>query len=267
MRGWGAHPSNIRRRGSAGSDRAHRTAAAGGYGSTDFGGMGPYATMERPRSGWGRTRPKLPIHQTHSLDDDDDDSDEFSTRDGCGTRCAAPRRTWGGRRERGRSARAERSARSGGMDATEPPERLGARHSRVPARGSVAVGTEEYAETLDARDCWRTQLSFFDPEEAGCSCGCVVRRSEASVGAGASPRRRTRVQHTRRDSSACPSRATTPLWTTRTTSFCRRFRSRGAYLKQPVADVGSRRRRAERFTDNLSVKSYADSYSRLAKKY
>ena len=246
-----AHPAGV---GSSGS-------SGGGYGST-MGGYGSgYATMERPRSGWGRTRPKLPIPPAHSLDDDDDDSDEFSTvRTVAGYARAAPPPRRGGRRER--AARAARSARSGCMDATEPPERLGG-FTRVYPPAGLSPSERRNAEALDAK-LLAHALSFFRPEP-GCSCVSCDARKRTSGGGVAETS--YSVQHTaarlERVSVAGDDAPLDDAHDEFLSSFPFSRANPNNLSLTSGRDGGGRRR----FTDNLSVKSYADSYSRLAKKY
>ena len=244
----------------AGVGSSGSSGGGGGYGST-MGGYGSgYATMERPRSGWGRTRPKLPIPQTHSLDDDDDDSDEVSNGTVAGyARAAPPRR--GGRRER--AERAERSARSGCMDATEPPERLGG-FTRVYPPAGLSPSERRHAETLDAK-LLAHALSFFRPEP-GCSCGSCDARKRTS-GPGGVAETSYSVQHTaarlERVSVAGDDAPLDDAHDEFLSSFPFSRANPNNLSLTSGRDGGGRRR----FTDNLSVKSYADSYSRLAKKY
>ena len=213
--------------------------SGGGYGST-MGGYGSgYATMERPRSGWGRTRPKLPIPPAHSLDDDDDDSDEFSTvRTVAGYARAAPPPRRGGKARESREGREEREERVHGRDgAAGEARRI---HSRVPARGSVAVGTEERG---GARRQVAGARAVVFPTRAGVLVR-LVRRSEANVGGG---RRRDVVL---RAAHRGATRAGVRRGRRRPSG--RRARRVSVVVsvlegkpKQPVADVGARRRRAE----------------------
>ena len=223
--------------GLAGVGSSASNGGGGGYGST-MGGYGSgYATMERPRSGWGRTRPKLPIPQTHSLDDDDDDSDEVSNGTVAGyARAAPPHRGEGARGPRGR-----RGAR-GAAAWTRRSRRRGSAGSLACTRPRVCRRRNGGTRRRSTPSCWRTRCRF--PTRAGVLVR-LVRRSEANVGARG--RRRDVVL---RAAHRGATRAGVRRGRRRPSG--RRARRVSVVVsvlegvpKQPFADVGSRRRRAE----------------------
>lgn len=149
------------------------------------------------------------------------------------------------------------------MDATEPPERLGG-FTRVYPPAGLSPSERRHAETLDAK-LLAHALSFFRPEP-GCSCGsCDARKRTSSLGGVAETS--YSVQHTAaRLERVSVAGDDAPLDDSRD-EFLSSFpfsRANPNNLSLTSGRDGGGRRR---FTDNLSVKSYADSYSRLAKKY
>ena len=235
--------------------------SGGGYGST-MGGYGSgYATMERPRSGWGRTRPKLPIPPAHSLDDDDDDSDEFSTvRTVAGYARAARRRRVGGKGAR--EPRGPRGARGAGAW-TRRSRRRGSADSLACTRPRVCRRRNGGTRRRSTPSCWRTRCRFSDPSRG-------ARASRATLGSerrGGVAETSYSVQHTaarlERVSVAGDDAPLDDAHDEFLSSFPFSRANPNNLSLTSGRDGGGRRR----FTDNLSVKSYADSYSRLAKKY
>ena len=150
------------------------------------------------------------------------------------------------------------------MDATEPPERLGG-FTRVYPPAGLSPSERRHAETLDAR-LLAHALSFFRPEP-GCSCGSCDARKRTSGLAGGVAETSYSVQHTaaqlERVSVAGDDAPLDDAHDEFLSSFPFSRANPNNLSLTSGRDGGGRRR----FTDNLSVKSYADSYSRLAKKY
>ena len=230
----------------------------GGYGAT-MGGYGSgYATAERPQSGWGKTRQK--IVSPAPLDADDSDEEE-------GTSVAGYARGVLNRGPRPVGKTPTRRKRipppPGCMDVTEPPERLGG-FTRVYPPVGLSREERREVEALDAKLLAHAR-SFFRAEP-GCSCGsCDARkRSQGSMGVAETS---YAVQHTAARLERVSVAGDDAPLDDKNDEFLSSFPFSRANPNNLSLTSGRHGEGQRRFTDNLAVKSYADSYTRLARKY